>query len=106
MTAPEQYERAIAALGLPADWQVIVAVWPRGCTLAIEIRPGGTVAILVPPTAPPERVAAFVAGSGPKIADEVGAAVAVRAGPRGQALRPWAKAYDLVGLNHQPTRRP
>jgi predicted metal-dependent hydrolase len=55
VTTPDHCERAVAALGLPADWQVIVAVRPRRRAMAIEIRPGGTVAILVPPTAPPER---------------------------------------------------
>jgi hypothetical protein len=77
MTTPAQYERAIADLGLPVDWQIIVAVRPRRRTMSIEIRPGGIVAVLVPPTAPPERVAALVAASRPKIANEVRAAVAL-----------------------------
>jgi hypothetical protein len=100
MTTPDHYERAISTLGLPADWQVIVAVRPRRRTLAIEIRPGGTVAILVPPTAPPERVAAFVAGSRAKIADEVGATVALAPD---FAVKHFVQdeRYDLVGRAHQ-----
>jgi predicted metal-dependent hydrolase len=100
MTTPDHYERAIATLGLPVDWQVIVAVRPRRRTMAIEIRPGGTVAVLVPPTVPPERVAAFVAESRPKIVDKVSAAVAL-APDFAVTNLVQGERYDLLGRTHQ-----
>ncbi|RLK61928.1 M48 family metallopeptidase [Actinokineospora cianjurensis] len=60
MTDPHHFHTALAALDLPAAWQMDVTIRPRRRTAAIQIHPGGTVVILVPPTAEPDDIARFV----------------------------------------------
>jgi len=71
MTSPDRFRTVLAALDLPAEWQVEVAIRPRRRNPAIEIKPGGTVAILTPPTADPEQVARFVGSHRRRIAEKV-----------------------------------
>lgn len=71
MTGQDQFEKALAGLGLPVEWQVAVAVRPRRRTLGIEVLPGGAVTVLVPPTADPGDVARVVRGRRRWIAQNV-----------------------------------
>ncbi|MGY6655360.1 YgjP-like metallopeptidase domain-containing protein [Amycolatopsis sp. TRM77291] len=71
MIGPDAFRAALAALDLPPEWQVEVAIRPRRHNSAIEIKPGGAVAILISPTADPEQLAAFVSSRRRSIADKV-----------------------------------
>jgi hypothetical protein len=60
MTSPDRYRNALAGLDLPAEWQVEVAIRPRRRCTALEVKPGGDVVVLVPPTADPDELVRFV----------------------------------------------
>jgi predicted metal-dependent hydrolase len=60
MTSPDRYRNALAALDLPAEWRVEVAIRPRRRRAALEVKPGGDVVVLIPPTSDPDEVARFV----------------------------------------------
>jgi hypothetical protein len=60
MTSPDRYRHALAALNLPAEWQVEVAIRPRRRRAALEVKPGGDVVVLIPPTTDPDEVVRFV----------------------------------------------
>lgn len=60
MTSVDRYRNALAALALPAEWQVEVSIRPRRRRAAVEVKPGGEVVVLVPPTSDPDEVARFV----------------------------------------------
>ncbi|MBK0868701.1 DUF45 domain-containing protein [Saccharopolyspora sp. HNM0986] len=51
---------AVAALGLPSDWDVRVEIRPRRRAVGLELKPGEPVKVLVPPHTTPDRVADFV----------------------------------------------
>jgi predicted metal-dependent hydrolase len=61
MTSPDRYLNALAALNLPTEWRVEVAIRPRRRCAALEVKPGGEVGILVPPATDPDELARFVA---------------------------------------------
>lgn len=60
MTSPDQYRNALAGLDLPTEWQVDVAIRPRRRCAALEVKPGGDVVVLVPPTTDPDELVRFV----------------------------------------------
>jgi predicted metal-dependent hydrolase len=60
MTSPDRYLNALAAIDLPAEWRVEVAIRPRRRCAALEVKPGGEVGILVPPGTDPDELARFV----------------------------------------------
>lgn len=62
MNDPNRYQAALATVQLPTEWQVDVVIRPRRRRIGIEVKPGGAVAILIPPTAGPEYVVRFVRG--------------------------------------------
>ncbi|RKT86416.1 hypothetical protein SAMN05421805_10657 [Saccharopolyspora antimicrobica] len=53
-------QKAVAALGLPPDWELRVEIRPRRNAVGLELKPGEPVKVLVPPGATPERVADFI----------------------------------------------
>ncbi|WHT20201.1 DUF45 domain-containing protein [Crossiella sp. CA-258035] len=79
MTSHHDYAVAVAELGLPAEWQTTIVLRPRRRTLCVQVKPGGTVAILVPPSATPQRLAQFVSDHRKWITDK--ASTAVRRAP-------------------------
>lgn len=60
MTSPDQFQAALATASLPAEWQVAVAIRPRRRQLGLEVKPGGAVLVLVPPTIDPRLITWFV----------------------------------------------
>jgi predicted metal-dependent hydrolase len=60
MTSTDLYRNAVAALGLPTEWRVEVAIRPRRRCAALEVKPGGDVVVMIPPTTDPDEVARFV----------------------------------------------
>ncbi|MGI5506479.1 M48 family metallopeptidase [Lentzea sp. CA-135723] len=71
MTALDRFHAALAAASLPADWQVEVAVRPRRRRLALQVNPGGSVVVLIPPTTDPRLVTWFVASKRRWLAEKV-----------------------------------
>jgi predicted metal-dependent hydrolase len=66
----EQFEYAIAELGLPPEWRVSIEFRRRN-TLGIEVRAGGTVTLSIPETAAPEEIACLLAGQVDRMARAV-----------------------------------
>ena len=60
MTSPDRFEAALAVASLPAEWQVEVAIRPRRRKLGLQVKPGGTVLVLVPPTVDPRLITWFI----------------------------------------------
>lgn len=60
MTGYDAFLAALAALGLPPEWQVDIAIRPRRRSLGIEVKPGGTVSVLIPHSVDPDQVVRFV----------------------------------------------
>lgn len=77
-----------------------MAVRPRRRTLGIEVQPGGTVAVLVPPTADPEDVARVVRSRRRWIAKNV--ETAARLAPD-HAVKEFVdgEEFDLLGQPHR-----
>lgn len=71
MIGPDAFRAALAALDLPPEWHVEVAIRPRRRKTAIQVNPGGGVTVLIPPTAAPEQVAGFVSSRRRWIAEKV-----------------------------------
>ncbi|SFQ74656.1 hypothetical protein SAMN05421810_11818 [Amycolatopsis arida] len=99
MTGPDVYTAAIAALGLPAEWQVTVALRPRRRSLGIEVLPGGTVTVLIPPQADPEQAVRFVRGHRRWITEKV--ETAVRLAPN-HPVKQFVdgETFDLLGQRY------
>lgn len=96
MTGRDRYERAIAELGLPHDWDVTVEIRPRRRTLAVEIKPGGAVAILIPPTTDPDQVVRFLRSRTEQITERVDTAVALTPDLAVKTFT-TGEGYDLLG---------
>ncbi|GAA0532741.1 hypothetical protein GCM10011581_17460 [Saccharopolyspora subtropica] len=77
MTGPHTFQAALAALGLPPEWRVEVAIRPRRRTTGIQVKAGGRVAVLIPPAAEPEQVARFVGSRRRWITEKVRTAAAL-----------------------------
>lgn len=60
MNSSDPYQTGLADLQLPGKWQVDVAIRPRRRSIGIEVKPGGAVTVLVPPTADAAQVVRFV----------------------------------------------
>lgn len=99
MTEQDIHQAAIAALGLPAEWTITVAIRPRRRTLAVEVQPGGTIVVLVPPGTDPQRVAGYLRGHHTWLATNVRRAVELA--PEFAAKR-WidGEQFDLLGACH------
>ncbi|WIV57959.1 M48 family metallopeptidase [Amycolatopsis nalaikhensis] len=100
MNGPDVYTAAIAALCLPAEWQVTVALRPRRRSLGIEVQPGGTVTVLIPPQAGPEQVVRFVRGHRRWITEKV--ETAVRLAPN-HPVKQFVdgEIFDLLGQRYR-----
>ncbi|MEU0509280.1 YgjP-like metallopeptidase domain-containing protein [Amycolatopsis sp. NPDC006125] len=100
MTGPDAFRTALAALDLPPEWQVEVAIRPRRRKTGIQVSPGGGVAVLIPPTAAPEQVARFVAGHRRWITEKVD--IATRLDPD-HAVKEFGdgEEFDLLGRHYR-----
>jgi predicted metal-dependent hydrolase len=100
MTGPDAFRAALAALDLPPEWQVEVAIRPRRRKTGIQVNPGGGVAVLIPPTAAPEQVARCVADHRRWIAEKVD--TATRLAPD-HAVKQFVdgEEFDLLGRRYR-----
>ena len=100
MTGPDAFRAALAALDLPPEWQVEVAIRPRRRTTGIQVTPGGGIAVLIPPTAAPEQVARFVGSHRRWITEKVG--TATRLAPD-HAVKQFVdgEEFDLLGRRYR-----
>jgi hypothetical protein len=100
MTSADQYRSVLAALGLPAQWRVEVAIRPRRRRAALEVKPGGDVVVMIPPTTDPDEVARFVGSHRRWIAAQVD--TATRLSPD-QAVKQLVDGEDfmLLGRRHR-----
>ena len=100
MTGPDAFRAALAALDLPPEWQVEVAIRPRRRKTGIQVNPGGGVAVLIPPTAAPEQVARFVGSHRRWITEKVD--TATRLAPD-HAVKEFVdgEEFDLLGQRYR-----
>ena len=100
MTGPDAFRAALAALDLPPEWQVEVAIRPRRRTTGIQVNPGGGIAVLIPPTAAPEQVARFVGSHRRWITEKV--VTATRLAPD-HAVKEFVNGeeFDLLGRRYR-----
>lgn len=100
MNGQDQFQAALAGLQLPVEWQVAVVIRPRRRSVGIEVKPGGAVAILIPPTADPEQVARFVRGHRRWITEKV--ETATRLAPD-HPVKEFidGEEFDLLGQRYQ-----
>lgn len=97
---PDAFRAALAALDLPPEWQVEVAIRPRRRNTGIQVNPGGGVAVLIPPTAAPEQVARFVGSHRRWITEKVESAT--RLAPD-HAVKDFVEGeeFDLLGQRYR-----
>lgn len=100
MTGPDAVRAALAALDLPPEWKVEVAIRPRRRTTGIQVTPGGGIAVLIPPTAVPDQVARFVDSHRRWITEKVD--TATRLAPD-HAVKEFAdrEEFDLLGRRYR-----
>jgi predicted metal-dependent hydrolase len=100
VTGPDAFRAALAALDLPPEWRVEVAIRPRRRRAGIQVNPGGGVAVLVPPTAAPEQVARFVGSHRRWIIEKVESAT--RLAPD-HAVKEFVdgEEFDLLGRRYR-----
>jgi len=100
VTGPDAFRAALAALDLPPEWQVEVAIRPRRRTTGIQVAPGGGIAVLIPPTAAPEQVAWFVSSHRRWISEKV--ETATRLAPD-HAVKQFVdgEEFDLLGRRYR-----
>jgi predicted metal-dependent hydrolase len=100
MSGPDAFLAALAALDLPPEWQVKMAIRPQRRTTGIQVNPGGGVAVLIPPTAAPEQVARFVAVHRRWITEKVD--TATRLAPD-HAVKEFVdgEEFDLLGRRYR-----
>ncbi|MCK2240059.1 MULTISPECIES: M48 family metallopeptidase [unclassified Crossiella] len=100
MTDPDAYRAALAALDLPPEWQVEVAIRLRRRTTGIQVNPGGGVEVLIPPTAAPEQVARVVYSHRRWITEKVD--TATRLAPD-HAVKQFVdgEEFDLLGRRYR-----
>lgn len=100
MTGSNLFLDALAALELPTEWQVEVAIRPRRRSIALEVKPGGGVAVLDPPTADPEEVVWFVSSHRRWIVKHV--STAMRLAPAHEIKQfVDGEQFDLLGQRYQ-----
>lgn len=100
MNSPDTYRTALSALDLPAEWHIEVAIRPRRRSVGVEVKPGGGIAVLIPPTADPTQVARFVGTHRRWISEKV--ATAIRLEPA-FAIKQFVdgEEYDLLGHSYR-----
>jgi predicted metal-dependent hydrolase len=100
MTSPDRYQTALSALDLPTEWQVEVAIRPHRRSVGIQIKPGGTVAVLIPPNADPQHVTGFVGSHRRWISENVD--TAARLAPN-HAVKRFidGEEFDLLGQRYR-----
>jgi len=100
MNGQDKFQTALADLRLPVEWRIAVAIRPRRRSVGIEILPGGSVAVLIPPTADPEQVARFVSSHRRWIAGKV--ETATRLAPD-HPVKEFVdgEEFDLLGRRYQ-----
>lgn len=100
MNGPDQFQTALTGLQLPDEWQIAVVIRPRRRSVGLEVRPGGAVAVLIPPKADPEQVARFVRRHRRWITEKVG--TAARLAPD-HPVKEFVdgEEFDLLGQRYQ-----
>lgn len=99
MNGMDHFQTVLARLQLPDEWHLAVAIRPRRRSIGIEVKPGGAVAVLVPPTADPEHVAIFVRSRRRWIAENVDRATSLA--PEHQVKEfVDGEAFDLLGQRY------
>lgn len=100
MSGHDAFRAALAALDLPPEWQVEVAIRPRRRKTGIQVNPGVGVAVLIPPTAAPEQVARFVGSHRRWITEKVD--TATRLAPD-HAIKEFVdgEEFDLLGRRYR-----
>lgn len=100
MNSPDRYQAALANLPLPDEWQVDVMVRPRRRSVGIEVKPGGAIAVLIPPSAEPEQVVRFIRSRRHWITEKVDTAVRLAPNHPIKALVN-GEEFDLFGQRYQ-----
>ncbi|MEU3642924.1 YgjP-like metallopeptidase domain-containing protein [Lentzea sp. NPDC034063] len=108
MTSSEPFRAALAAVSLPADWQIEVVVRPRRRRLALEVEPGGAVLVLVPQNTDPRLITWFVTCKRQWLTEKV--KIATRLAPAhpikefidGEEFHLYGASYRLQLVDHVP----
>jgi predicted metal-dependent hydrolase len=100
VTGPDAFRAALAALDLPPEWRVEVAIRPRRRRAGIQVNPGGGVTVLIPPTAAPEQVARFVGSHRRWITEKVDSATQLAPD---HAVKEFVdgEEFDLLGRRYR-----
>jgi len=100
MNSPDRYQAGLADLQLPYEWQVDVAIRPRRRSVGIEIKPGGAVTVLIPPTADPDQVVRFIRSQRRWNTEKVDTAARLAPDHPVKALVD-GEEFDLLGKRYQ-----
>ncbi|MEV6236767.1 YgjP-like metallopeptidase domain-containing protein [Lentzea sp. NPDC051838] len=102
------FQAALDSASLPAEWHVEVAIRPRRRRLGLQVKPGGAVLVLVPPTTDPRHITWFVTckrrwlTEKVKIATELAPDHSIKEFVDGEEFYLFGISYQLRLVDHAP----